>query len=108
MAEPLNITDENFEQEVLKSDVPVLVDFWAEWCGPCKALSPTIHEIADEYEGKFKVGKLDVDKSPEASINYGVRSIPCLIFFKNGEEFDRIVGRVPKSEITAKIDDMLA
>ncbi len=107
MAEPLLITDENFEIEVLQSPIPVVIDFWAEWCGPCKALTPAINEITKEYAGKCKVGKLNVDNSPNISIEYGIRSIPCVIFFKDGKEIDRIIGLVPKDKITDKIDSIL-
>lgn len=88
----LELTDQNFEAEVLKSLLPVLVDAWAPWCGPCLAAAPIIEEIAKEYEGKIKVGKLNVDKSPQAAVKYGVMSIPTVILFKNGQEAGREVG----------------
>lgn len=95
----LKITKENFESEVLNSDVPVLVDFWATWCGPCKMIAPTIEMLAQEYEGKVKVGKIDVDEEQEIAMKYGVASIPTLVLFENGAEVNRKVGFMPKSEI---------
>lgn len=96
-------TDDNFEEEVLKSDKPVLVDFYADWCGPCKMLSPVVEELAQEYEGKWKIGKCNIDESPKISEKYGIRSIPTLMFFKNGEKADQILGFVAKEKITAKL-----
>lgn len=93
------ITTENFEKEVLQSDIPVLVDFWAQWCAPCKMLAPTIAEIAKEYEGKVKVGKIDIDDYAPLAIKYGVASIPTVLLFKNGEVADKSVGFVPKASI---------
>lgn len=101
------ITADKFEDEVLKSDIPVVVDFWAEWCGPCKALGPAIDQIAAEYEGKVKVYKLDVQNEAAVASKYGVSSIPTLLMFKGGEIADRIVGLKPKSDITSKIDALL-
>ena len=95
----LKITKENFESEVLKSDIPVLVDFWATWCGPCQMIAPTIEMLAQEYEGKVKVGKIDVDKEQEIAIKYGVASIPTLVLFENGQEVNRKLGFMPKAEI---------
>lgn len=94
----ITITSKNFEQEVLKSDVPVLVDFWAAWCGPCKMLSPTVEEIANENTS-FKVGKINVDEEGELAARFGVSSIPTLIVFKNGQEANRSVGVIPKSQV---------
>jgi thioredoxin 1 len=102
MAE-LEITEANFEQEVLKSDTPVLIDFWAEWCGPCKILSPTVEELAKEYEGKLKVGKVNVDEQGNLAMRYNVMSIPTLKFFKGGNIVAELVGAAPKSTIDAEI-----
>jgi thioredoxin 1 len=104
---PIEFTDANFEQEVLKSDVPVLVDFWAVWCGPCKMIAPFVVEIASQYEGKAKVGKVDVDNNPQTAMTYGIRSIPTLLIFKGGKVVDQIVGAVPKNTITSIIDGQL-
>lgn len=101
------ITADKFEEEVLKSSIPVMVDFWAEWCGPCKALGPTIDAISAEYAGKIKVFKLDVQSQAAIAGKYGVSSIPTLIFFKNGEIADRMVGLQPKPNITSRIDSLL-
>lgn len=97
-------TDENFEQEVLNSDIPVLVDFYADWCGPCKMLAPVIEELAKEYEGKVKIGKLNVDEEQNSSKKYKVMSIPTLIFFKDGEEVDKLVGMLSKDQLVEKLE----
>ena len=97
-------TDDNFETEVLGSDQPVLVDFWATWCGPCRTIAPTIEELASEYDGKAKVVKLDVDNNPQTAMKYGIRSIPSLLFFKNGRPVDQMVGVVPKKVLAEKLD----
>lgn len=104
---PLTFTDENFESEVLKSDKPVLVDFWAVWCGPCKAIAPIVEDLATEYEGKLKVGKLDVDNNQDSAIKYGVRSIPTLLIFKDGKVQETIIGAVPKTHILQKLESVL-
>jgi thioredoxin 1 len=104
---PVEITDANFEQEVVKSDIPVLIDLWAVWCGPCKMIAPFIEELAAEYEGKVKVGKVDVDNNPNISVQYGVRSIPTLLFFNGGKVVDQIIGAVPKHTIAAKLNEQL-
>ena len=104
----VEITDTNFEQEVIKSEIPVLIDFWAVWCGPCKAIAPIVEELASEYDGKLKVGKLDIDNNQEVSIKYGIRSIPTLLLFKDGKIVDQIVGAVPKAQILAKLSGHIA
>jgi thioredoxin len=104
---PITVTDSNFEQEVIKSDKPVLIDFWAVWCGPCKIIAPIVEEVANEYEGKAKIGKLDVDNNQETAIKYGVRSIPTLLIFKDGKLKDTIIGAVPKGQIVQKLNAAL-
>jgi len=96
-------TDANFEREVIQSDIPVLVDFWATWCAPCKAISPLVDAVADEYAGKVKVGKVNVDENQATPGKYGVRGIPTIILFKDGAVIDQIVGAVPKSQLDALI-----
>ena len=103
----LEITDSNFEQEVKNSDVPVLLDFWAVWCGPCKSIGRSVDELAGEYGDKIKMGKVDIDNNPEISINYGIRSVPMLLFFKDGQVVDQVVGNVSKQAIAAKLDAQL-
>ena len=100
MAE-VTITEKNFEEEVINSPIPVLVDFWATWCGPCRMLAPIIEEIAEEYEGKVKVGKINVDEEAQLAIKFGVSSIPTVMVFKNGEVTDVSVGYRPKEQLTA-------
>ena len=100
----IQYTDSNWDQEVLKSDQPVLVDFWAEWCGPCHALAPTVSSIADSYSGRMKVGKLNVDENERTAIKYGVRSIPTLMLFKGGEVKEVLIGNRPKGEIVQVLD----
>ena len=95
--------DENFAADVLKSDLPVLVDFYADWCGPCKMLAPIIEELATEYEGKWKIGKVNVDESPKTAQEYGVQSIPTLLFVKNGEVVDKLMGFATKDAIKEKL-----
>ncbi len=103
----LELTDSNFDEVVLKSDKPVLVDFWAEWCGPCRMVAPIVQEISQEYEGKAVVGKLDVDNNPDVASRYGIRNIPTILFFKDGEVADKQVGAVPKSVLAGKIESLL-
>ncbi len=101
-------TDSNFNDDALKSDIPVLVDFWAEWCGPCRMLTPIVDELYTEYSGKAIIGKLNVDENPEVAAKYGVRSIPTLLIFKNGELVDKQVGVVPKSTLVKKLEAQMA
>lgn len=107
MSSPVELNDGNFESEVLKSDKPVLVDFWAPWCGPCRMVGPVVEEIAKDYEGKLKVGKLNVDDNSQTAVQYGIMSIPNLLFFKEGKVIDQIVGAVPKQHFIEKIDKIV-
>ncbi len=107
MRKALHITDATFDQEVLKSTTPVLVDFWAEWCGPCRMIGPIVEEMAGEYDGKAKITKVDVDSNPQISMKFGIRSIPTLLIFKNGQIVDQIVGAVPKSVLKKQLDAQL-
>ena len=106
MSKAIEITDSNFE-EIISSDLPVLVDFWAEWCGPCKMIGPVVDELAGEYEGKAIIGKVNVDENPETAAKFMVRSIPTLLILKGGEIVDKQVGAVPKSTLAQKIDAQL-
>ena len=103
----VHVNDKTFASEVLSSDVPVLVDFWATWCGPCRSISPIVEELAKEFSGRVKVTKLNVDESPATPTQYGVRGIPTLILFKGGKIFDQIVGAVPKARLKALIEKAL-
>lgn len=103
----LEVTDANFEELVLNSDKPVVVDFWAEWCGPCRLLGPIIEEMAGEYEGKAVIAKVNVDENPGVSAKFGIRNIPTVIFVKNGEIADKSVGAVPKNQLTTKLDAII-
>ncbi len=103
----ITVTDANFEKEVIKSDIPILVDFWAEWCMPCKMVTPILKEIAEEMEGKIKIAKLNVDNSPQSAGQYGIRSIPSLLIFKSGSVVEQIIGALPKNTIQQKIDNVI-
>jgi thioredoxin 1 len=107
MSNELEITDANFAAEVEQADTPVLVDFWAPWCGPCKMIAPIVEEIATEYQGKLKVGKLNTDENQQVPTKFGVMSIPTLMIFKDGQVVERIVGAQPKEALTSKIDEAL-
>lgn len=109
MASPhlIEATDDNFQAEVLGSDVPVLVDFWAVWCGPCKAIAPVVEDLAKQYQGKLKVAKMDVDNHPNVSAKYGIQSIPTLLLFKGGQVADQIIGAVPKAKVEAMVKKAL-
>jgi thioredoxin 1 len=104
---PIAFTDANFDAEALKSDVPVLVDFWATWCGPCKMIAPIVEELASTYEGKVKIGKLDVDENQQTAIKYGVRRIPTVLLLKGGQVVDTVIGAVPKAVFVEKITKLL-
>ena len=108
MADPIVLTDDNFESEVLESDRPVLVDFWAAWCGPCRMVAPIVEELVGEYDGRAKVCKLDVESAQKTAQEYGIRSIPTLLIFREGRVADQVIGAVPKSQITEKLDAVLS
>ncbi len=108
MSNEIEFTDANFEAEVIASTEPVLVDFWAPWCGPCKMIAPIVAEISTEYSGKIKVGKVNTDDNKQVAATYGVMSIPTLMIFKDGEVVERIIGAQPKEKVTDKIDSVLA
>ena len=103
----IEITDKNFEELVLKSDKPVIVDFWAEWCGPCRMVSPIVNEIGEDYKDRAVIGKVDVDSNPGVTQKFGIRNIPTILFFKNGAVADKQVGAVPKSTLVNKLDALL-
>lgn len=104
MAKPIELTDDTFKTEVFEVETPVLVDFWAEWCGPCRMVSPIVEELAEEYEGRLKVCSLDVDAHPRSTSEYGIRSIPTLLLFKEGKVVDQIIGAVPKRELVKHVE----
>jgi len=104
---PITFTDDNFDAEVLKSDQPVVIDFWAAWCGPCRMIAPIIEELSDEFDSKAKIGKLYVDENQQTAIKYGVRSIPTVLFVKDGEVKDTIIGAVPKAMFVEKLESLL-
>lgn len=103
----MKVTDENFDSEVIKSETPALVDFWAAWCGPCRAIAPVVEELAGEYEGKVKIGKMNVDENPKTPGQFGIRAIPTLIVFKDGQVAEQITGAVAKDQIKAALDKTL-
>ncbi len=100
----ITITQDNFDEEVIKSTTPIIVDFWAEWCGPCRAIGPVIEELSKEYDGKVNVGKVNVDNNPQVSMNYGITSIPAILFIKDGQVVDKLVGAQPKGNFVKKIE----
>ena len=109
MASTVEITDATFQDEVVNSDVPVVIDFWAEWCGPCKMIAPIVEELAGEYEGKVKFVKMDVDTNPQTPMQFGIRGIPTLLIFNGGENpVDQVVGAVPKSMLKKRVDEAIA
>ena len=108
MSEPIALTDDNFSDEVLSAELPVLVDFWATWCGPCRMVAPIVEELSSEYEGKAKVCKLDVDTAQKTAAEFGIRSIPTLLIFIEGKVADQLIGAVPKQQIAEKLDASLS
>lgn len=107
MSDVVYLTDANFDSEILNSDIPAMVDFWADWCGPCKMVGPIVEELAKEYKGKVKIAKLNVDQNREVTSRYGIRNIPTMIFFKNGKPVDTLIGAYPKSFLEERIKALL-
>jgi len=107
MVKPIEVTEQNFEAEVINSKIPTIVDFWAVWCGPCKVIAPYLEEIASEYSGKVKIAKVDVDNNQSIATKYGIRSIPTVMFFKNGKMVDQVIGAYPKSHFEEKIGNLI-
>lgn len=105
---PVVVTDDTFQKEVIESQIPVVVDFWAIWCGPCRLIAPIIEELAKEYDGKVKFAKLDVDANPKTAMQYGIRSIPTLLFFKDGKVVNSVIGAVPKPNLVSRIEQVLS
>ncbi|MFM1932332.1 MAG: thioredoxin [Bacteroidota bacterium] len=103
----VELTDANFEQIALQTDKPVMIDFWAEWCGPCRMVAPIVEEMSGEYDGKAIIGKVNVDENPNIAMKFGIRNIPTIVFLKNGELMDKSVGAVPKNVLTEKMDNLL-
>ena len=108
MAQPLHITDSTYQSEVLDSNIPVVIDFWATWCGPCKMIAPIIDEMANEFEGKAKICKVDVDNNQNIAVQLGIRSIPTVMIFKGGKVVDTIIGAVPKAQIVSRLNEQLS
>ena len=108
MAHPIEVTDATFDEEIIKSDSPVLVDFWADWCGPCKMIAPVIEELAEEFDGRLKFAKMDVDSNPQTPSSYGIRGIPTMIVFKDGQPVDQVVGALPKSALKERLEQAMA
>ena len=108
MAHPIDVTDATFEEEVVQSETPVLVDFWAAWCGPCKMIAPIVEELAEEFDGKVKFAKLDVDTNPKIATDLGIRGIPTLLIFREGQPVDQVVGVVPKATLKRRLEEAIA